>query len=79
LHILFVIFVKIKQVLLCSRISQLSVSYLSQDSAATGPWAMWHGFCCKFLEEYNNEKKFKNRPTFCQIYERMYYIVAQFF
>jgi len=45
----------------CSKISQISVSYLSQGSAATHRRCdgKCHGFCCKFLGEYNSERILK--------------------
>jgi len=39
--------------------------------------AIWQGFCCKFLGEYNSERSLKNRPTFAKVMNEC--IVAQFF
>ena len=55
----------------CSRISQISVSYLSQGCAATHLRCDGNGFCCKFLGEYNSVRISKS-VNICKSYKRMY-------
>jgi len=70
LHMLFINFRNIKQVL-CSRISPILFFYISQDSAAThlrrdGQCGM--GFVANFLEN-TTVKKFRKLANICQSYE----------